>query len=144
MHAGGICFIPGATSCKDTNFFSIFAFAHGFYRKHIYHFNGNIMANEKELSIDLKQEVAKGSYSNLAIITHSHSEFIIDFATMLPGLPKPEVNNRIIMTPEHAKRLFLALQDNINKYESQNGQILLGGEPKATFPMGGFGGGAKS
>ena len=97
------------------------------------------MANEKELSIDLKQEVAKGSYSNLAIITHSHSEFIIDFATMLPGLPKPEVNNRIIMTPEHAKRLFLALQDNI-----QNGQILLGGEPKATFPMGGFGGGAKS
>ena len=78
------------------------------------------MANEKELSIDLKQDVAKGSYSNLAIITHSHSEFIIDFATMLPGLPKPEVSNRIIMTPEHAKRLFLALQDNINKYESQN------------------------
>jgi hypothetical protein len=67
------------------------------------------MANEKEFSIDLKQEVAKGSYSNLAIITHSHSEFIIDFATMLPGLPKPEVSNRIIMTPEHAQRLFLAL-----------------------------------
>ena len=67
------------------------------------------MANEKEFSIELKQEVAKGSYSNLAIITHSHSEFIIDFATMLPGLPKPEVSNRIIMTPEHAKRLFLAL-----------------------------------
>lgn len=103
------------------------------------------MANEKEFSIDLKQEVAKGSYSNLAIITHSHSEFIIDFATMLPGLPKPEVNNRIIMTPEHAKRLYLALQDNINKYESQNGQIMLAGEPaKSTFPMGGFGGGAKS
>ena len=64
---------------------------------------------------------------------------------MLPWLPKPEVGNRIIMTPEHAKRLFLALQDNINKYESQHGQISLGGgEPKATFPMGGFGGGAKS
>ena len=87
------------------------------------------MANEKEFSIELKQDVAKGSYSNLAIITHSHSEFIIDFATMLP---------------EHAKRLFLALQDNINKYESQHGQITLGGEPKATFPMGGFGNGAKS
>lgn len=101
------------------------------------------MDNEKGLSIDLKQDVAKGSYSNLAIITHSHSEFILDFATMLPGLPKPEVHNRIIMTPEHAKRLFLALQDNINKYESQNGTISLG-EPKATFPMGGFGGGAKS
>ena len=58
--------------------------------------------------------------------------------------PKPEVHNRIIMTPEHAKRLFLALQDNINKYESQHGQIVLGGEPKPGFPMGGFGGGAKS
>lgn len=102
------------------------------------------MANEKEFSIELKQDVAKGTYSNLAIITHSHSEFIIDFATMLPGLPKPEVGSRIIMTPEHAKRLFLALQDNINKYENQNGQITIPGEPKATFPMGGFGGGAKS
>ena len=58
------------------------------------------MSNEKDLSIELKQEIAKGSYSNLAIITHSHSEFILDFATMLPGLPKPEVSNRIIMTPE--------------------------------------------
>ena len=76
------------------------------------------MANEKEFKIELRPEVAKGSYSNLAIITHSHSEFIIDFATMLPGLPKPEVGNRIVMTPEHAKRLYLALQDNINKYES--------------------------
>ena len=99
---------------------------------------------EKEIKIEIKPEVAKGTYSNLAIITHSHSEFIIDFATMLPGLPKPEVSNRIIMTPEHAKRLFLALQDNINKYESQNGPIQLAGEPKATFPMGGFGSGAKS
>ena len=102
------------------------------------------MANEKELSIELKPEVAKGTYSNLAIITHSRSEFVIDFASMLPGLPKPEVHNRIIMTPEHAKRLFLALQDNINKYESQHGQIVLGGEPKPGFPMGGLGGGAKS
>jgi len=102
------------------------------------------MANENELKIELKPEIAKGSYSNLAIITHSRSEFIIDFATMLPGIPKPEVGNRIIMTPEHAKRLFLALQDNLSKYESQNGPITLGGEPKATFPMGGFGSGAKS
>ncbi len=98
------------------------------------------MANEKELSIELKPDVAKGSYSNLAIITHSHSEFIIDFASMLPGMPKPEVNNRIIMTPEHAKRLFIALQDNISKYEAQNGPVTIGDGPKATFPMGGFGG----
>ena len=99
---------------------------------------------EKEIKIEIKPEVARGTYSNLAIITHSHSEFIIDFATMLPGLQKPEVGNRIIMTPEHAKRLFLALQDNIAKYESQNGQITLANSPNATFPMGGFGGGAKS
>ena len=102
------------------------------------------MEKEKGFSIGIKPEVAHGSYSNLAIITHSHSEFILDFATMLPGLAKPEVGNRIIMTPEHAKRLFLALQDNINKYESQIGPISLGGEPKATFPMGGLGSGTKS
>ena len=102
------------------------------------------MSNDKEFKIELRPEVAKGSYSNLAIITHSHSEFIIDFATMLPGLPKPEVHNRIIMNPEHAKRLYLALQDNINKYESQHGQIVLGGENKPQAPMGGFGGGAIS
>ena len=102
------------------------------------------MEKEKGFSIDIKPEVAHGSYSNLAIITHSRSELIIDFASMLPGLPKPEVHNRIIMTPEHAKRLFLALQDNINKYESQYGPISLGVENKPQFPMGGFGGGAKS
>ncbi len=106
------------------------------------------MANEKEIKIEIKPEIAKGSYSNLAIITHSHSEFIIDFATMLPGLAKPEVGNRIIMTPEHAKRLYIALQDNINKYESQHGQISFPANPHqggGTFPMGGFGGGgAKS
>lgn len=102
------------------------------------------MANEKEFSIELKQDVAKGTYSNLAIITHSRSEFIIDFATMLPGIPKPEVSNRIIMTPENAKRLYLALQDNIGKYEAQNSTISLSSDSKPSFPMGGFGGGAKS
>ena len=66
------------------------------------------MANEKDFSIELKSDVAKGTYSNLAIITHSRSEFVLDFASMLPGLPKPEVHNRLIMNPEHAKRLFLA------------------------------------
>ncbi len=103
------------------------------------------MENGKEIKIEIKPEIARGTYSNLAIITHSHSEFIIDFATMLPGLAKPEVGNRIIMTPEHAKRLFLALKDNINKYENQHGTISLGSnEQKAPFPIGGFGGGAKS
>lgn len=100
--------------------------------------------NEKqEISLELRPEIAKGSYSNLAIITHSRSEFIIDFAAMLPGLPKPEITNRLIMTPEHAKRLLMALQDNLVKYESQFGVIdlnNLGGQPKGgTFNIEDFG-----
>ena len=71
--------------------------------------------NKQQISLELKPEVAKGSYSNLAIITHSHSEFIIDFADILPGMPKPEIANRIIMTPEHAKRLLSASMDKIDK-----------------------------
>lgn len=82
------------------------------------------MENEKqEISLELKPEIAKGEYSNLAIITHSKSEFIIDFAKILPGLPKPEITNRLIMTPEHAKQLLMALRDNIVKYESVFGEI---------------------
>ena len=80
-----------------------------------------------------------GTYSNLAIITHSHSEFIIDFATILPGLPKPDISNRIVMTPEHAKRLLNALMDNVTKYESQFGLINLGGgqaQQGGTFNLG--------
>lgn len=94
------------------------------------------MANEKEFSIELKADVAKGTYSNLSIVTHSPSEFVLDFAQVLPGLPKPEVVNRVIMTPEHAKRLLLALQENINKFESLNGSINIG-EVKSVFPING-------
>ena len=93
------------------------------------------MEENKQLQLELKPEVAKGSYSNLAIISHSHSEFVIDFATMLPGLQKPEISNRILMTPEHAKRLLNALNDNIGKYENQFGRIELPGSPKATFNL---------
>lgn len=106
---------------------------------------------QKQISLDLKPEIAKGSYSNLAIITHSRSEFIIDFATNLPGLPKPEISNRIVMTPEHAKRLLNALFDNVSKYEASFGIIDLDTQPKnqggGTFNLGGFGpigGGSKS
>ena len=81
------------------------------------------MANEKEFSIELKQDVAKGSYSNLAIITHSTSEFILDFVRVMPGLPKANVQSRIVLTPEHAKRLLFALQDNVKKYEANWGPI---------------------
>ena len=96
------------------------------------------MEENKQIQLELKPEVAKGCYSNLAIISHSHSEFIIDFATMLPGLPKPEIGNRILMTPEHAKRLLNALSDNIGKYESQFGPIVLPGSPKVTFNLADF------
>jgi hypothetical protein len=102
---------------------------------------------KKQLSLELKPEVAKGSYSNLAIISHSPSEFIIDFATMLPGLQKPEISNRIVMNPEHAKRLLNALADNVNKYESQFGTIeLRSQQPKGTINLSDFmsGNGAKS
>ena len=96
------------------------------------------MEENKQLQLELKPEVAKGNYSNLAIISHSHSEFVIDFATMLPGLQKPEISNRILMTPEHAKRLLNALNDNIAKYENQFGRIELPGSPKATFNLADF------
>ena len=96
------------------------------------------MEEKKELSLELKPEVAKGNYSNLAIISHTHSEFVLDFAEMLPGFPKAEIVSRIIMTPEHSKRLLMALQDNISKYEAQNGGITLADGPRtAPFPMGG-------
>ncbi len=82
------------------------------------------MEEKKELQIELRPEVAEGTYSNLALITHSSSEVVIDFARIMPGVPKAPVSSRIIMTPENAKRLLLALQDNINKYEKQYGTIL--------------------
>ena len=98
------------------------------------------MEEKKEISLELKPEIARGVYSNLAIITHSHSEFIIDFATMLPGLRKPDISSCIVMTPEHAKRLLQALMDNVTKYESQFGLINLGGSPASenggTFNLG--------
>lgn len=101
--------------------------------------------DNKSFSIDLNPEVAKGQYSNLAIISHSPSEFVIDFATALPGLPKPTVASRIVMTPEHAKRLLNALIDNVNKYEAQFGKIG-SAEPKGTLNLSDFGpiGGSKS
>ena len=95
--------------------------------------------DKKQLSLELKPEIAKGSYSNLAIISHSPSEFVIDFATMLPGLQKPEISNRIVMNPEHAKRLLNALADNITKYESQFGTIeLRAQQPKGTINLSDF------
>lgn len=76
-----------------------------------------------QINIELPEDVAEGIYSNLAIITHSHSEFIVDFVKLMPGTPKAKVKSRVILTPEHAKRLYKALQDNIRKFESLHGPI---------------------
>lgn len=84
------------------------------------------MNNQKEdnqLQLELNEQVAQGVYSNLAIITHSSSEFLVDFAQVFPGIPKAPVRSRIVLAPEHAKRLLYALRDNINKYEQAFGTI---------------------
>lgn len=96
---------------------------------------------DNQLNIELSEEVAEGVYSNLAIISHSSSEFVVDFVRIMPGTPKANVKSRIILTPEHAKRLMYALQDNIAKFESQNGKISIPDNPfMPPVPMG-FGGG---
>jgi len=79
--------------------------------------------NQNQLNIELSEEVADGIYSNLAIITHSASEFVIDYVKVMPGVPKAKVKARILLTPQHAKRLMAALQDNISKYEAVHGTI---------------------
>ena len=84
--------------------------------------------NENQLQIELKEEIAQGTYSNLAIITHSSSEFILDFIRVVPGVPKASVQSRVILAPEHAKRLMRALEENVTKYERVFGTIRLGDE----------------
>lgn len=86
----------------------------------------NNNSQDNQLQIELRPEVASGVYSNLVILAHSKNEFVCDFASALPGLPKAQVQSRIILTPEHAKRLLFALQDNISKYEKQFGTIQMG------------------
>ena len=76
-----------------------------------------------QLNIEISEEIAEGSYANLAIITHSHAEFVIDFVNVMPGTPKSKVKSRIIFTPMHAKRFMKAMIDNIEKYEAVNGSI---------------------
>ncbi|MBX2929100.1 MAG: DUF3467 domain-containing protein [Saprospiraceae bacterium] len=76
-----------------------------------------------QLNIELPEEVSEGEYSNLAIISHSHSEFVIDFIRLVPNVPKAKVKSRIILTPAHAKRLLKAMAENVKKYETQFGVI---------------------
>lgn len=104
------------------------------------------MAEEKKMNINIDPQIAGGVYSNLAIISHSRSEFIIDFATNMPGLPGPKVGSRIVMSPEHCKRLLNALAENIGKYEQHYGKIeIVAEQPRGTFNLADFNpGGAKS
>jgi len=83
------------------------------------------MADNKEhkINIEIDPEVAEGQYSNLAIINHSVSEFVVDFVNIMPGNPKSKVKSRIVLTPQHAKRLARALADNVRKFESMHGDI---------------------
>ena len=78
---------------------------------------------ENQLNIELSEEIAEGIYSNLAIITHSPTEFVVDFIKVMPGVPKAKVKSRIVLTPQHAKRLMKALTDNVNRYEQMHGKI---------------------
>lgn len=78
---------------------------------------------KNQINIELTEEIAEGVYSNLAMIAHSNSEFVIDFIRLMPGVPKAKVKARIVVTPEHAKRLLYALKDNIEKYEETFGAI---------------------
>lgn len=94
--------------------------------------------DENQLNIELSEEVAEGIFSNLAIITHSNTEFVVDFIRIMPGIPKAKVKSRIVLTPEHAKRLTQALIDNIEKFESVNGRIKAQDAPPG-FPLN-FGG----
>ncbi len=101
--------------------------------------NENEKSQQGQLQIELPQDVAQGEYANFAIITHSSSDFIIDYARVLPGVPKAQVKSRVILAPEHAKRLLGALQENIIRYEREFGQIKIPNqEPKtiAPFPVG--------
>ena len=88
--------------------------------------------NKGQLQIELKEDVAQGIYANLAVIAHSSSEFIVDFIRVLPGMPKAGVKSRIVLAPEHAKRLLRALEDNIEKYERCYGPINIPEAP--SFP----------
>jgi len=89
-----------------------------------------------QINIELDEATAEGIYSNLAIINHSASEFVLDFVCIMPGTPKAKVKSRIVLTPQHAKRLMMALRDNIKRYEDSFGNIqdIDGGIPP--FPMG--------
>ena len=102
--------------------------------------NQNKNNPDNQLEIELSEDVAQGTYSNLAIISHSSSEFVLDFIRVVPGMPKAKVKSRIILTPDHAKRLLSALEENIEKFEKMNGTVSINNENLGFMPpLGGIG-----
>jgi hypothetical protein len=89
------------------------------------------------LNVELSEEIAEGIYSNLAIINHSPSEFVLDFIKIMPGVPKARVKSRIVLTPQHAKRFLRALNDNVARYEQQHGEIQDVEQPNIPLNFGG-------
>ncbi len=92
---------------------------------------------EGQINVELSEEVAEGIYSNLAIINHSASEFVLDFIKMMPGVPKAKVKSRIVLTPQHAKRFLRALNDNVARFEQQHGEIKDTEQPQVPLNFGG-------
>lgn len=91
-----------------------------------------------QINIELSEDMAEGIYSNLAMIAHSNSEFVIDFIRLMPGVPKAKVKSRIVMTPEHAVRFLQALKDNVERYQDTFGDIRdMSDMPKIPFNFGG-------
>ncbi|MFT3981875.1 MAG: DUF3467 domain-containing protein [Ferruginibacter sp.] len=97
------------------------------------------MSNQQpnQLNIEISEEIAEGTYANLAIITHSHAEFVIDFVNVMPGAPKSKVKSRIILTPFHAKRFMKAIAENVQKFEEANGTIQDAESVELPFNFGG-------
>ena len=92
---------------------------------------------DQQIQIELTEEVAQGTYSNLAVISHSSSDFVIDFIRVVPGVPKAKVKSRIILTPEHAKRLLHALTENVERFEKQYEQIKVSNQDGFILPING-------
>ena len=92
---------------------------------------------EQQLNIELTEDISDGAYANLAVITHSFAEFVIDFVNVMPNVPKAKVKSRIIMTPQHAKRLMHALIDNVKRFEEANGLIKDKEQVSLPFTFGG-------
>ena len=89
-----------------------------------------------QINIELDEQIAEGIYSNLAIINHSNTEFVLDFISIMPGVPKAKVKSRIVLTPQHAKRLLKALGENIHRFENTHGEIKEGEQPAIPLNFG--------